>query len=212
MTKAGLLRKVTELEKALKEFSLETEFSAIRKSIDKMKFEKKEKSSKGELVLSEDWKKLKNTTFLFTDGACRGNPGPGAWAFVVQNHKEEVLAKGAAVANPTTNNQMEMMSVIMGLEHILDNVAEEESRTIYLSSDSQYVINGMKSWMEGWKKRGWKKADNKTPENVELWQRLDELMSSFKRIEYFWVKGHAGHPQNELCDQMANQALDDADF
>lgn len=212
MTKAALLRKVSELEKALKEFSLESEFTAIRDCIDKLKFERKNKTSTQDLVLSEEWKALKNTIFLFTDGACRGNPGPGAWAFVVQNNKEEVLAKGSAVANPTTNNQMEMMSVIMGLEYILDNVEEDKSRTVYLSSDSQYVINGMKSWMEGWKRRGWKKADNKTPENVELWQRLDELMSSFKNIQYFWVKGHAGHPQNELCDEMANEALDNANF
>ena len=83
---------------------------------------------------------------------------------------------------------------------------------LILFSDSKYVVDGLKSWIHGWKRRGWKKADKKVPENVELWQQLDQLVSKFKNIEYQWVKGHAGHPQNERCDQLANEALDDAGF
>lgn len=209
MSKKILKKKATELERALGEFDLSKEFKRIRDCIDELK-EEKIKTKSRELVLDENWKKLKNTLFLFTDGACRGNPGPGAWAYVIQDHTEKVLFQESDVASQTTNNQMEMKSVIHGLEKILEENPFSANLTVYLSSDSQYVINGMTSWMDGWKKRGWKKADNKAPENVELWKRLDGLISKFNKIEYFWVKGHAGHPQNELCDEIANKALDEA--
>ena len=84
--------------------------------------------------------------------------------------------------------------------------------TVYLYSDSKYVVDGMKSWVKGWKARGWKKADKKAPENVELWKELDTVAAGFWQIEYHWVKGHSGHPQNERCDQIANMALDDSGF
>lgn len=211
MSKKLLKKKVTELEKALSEFDLSKEFKKIRETIEKLK-EESPRTQAGELRISDEWKNLSNTLFLFTDGACRGNPGPGAWAYVIQDKTEKVLFQKADVSEVTTNNQMEMRSVIEGLEKILLENPLSQGLSVYLSSDSQYVINGMTTWMQGWKKRGWKKADNKAPENVELWKKLDNLIPQFKKIEYFWVKGHAGHPQNELCDEIANKALDEAGF
>ncbi|PIK16746.1 MAG: ribonuclease HI [Halobacteriovorax sp. JY17] len=156
--------------------------------------------------------KSKNAYALFSDGACRGNPGPGAWGMVGQNAKGEVLFKGSGVETTTTNNRMEMMGAIEAMKYLLSEGVNTDSAEVYLYSDSKYVVDGLKSWMQGWKNRGWKKADKKTPENVDLWQELDRISSSFSNIQYLWVKGHAGHPQNELCDQLANEALDDSGF
>ncbi len=151
---------------------------------------------------------------VFSDGACRGNPGPGAWGAIGQDCEGQVVFESSGVDVPTTNNRMEMEGAIQGLSSILFHAEEkgEEIQKVILFSDSKYVVDGLKSWIHGWKKRGWKKSDNKPPENVELWQQLDQMTSRFKNIEYQWVKGHAGHPQNERCDQLANEALDDAGF
>jgi ribonuclease HI len=151
---------------------------------------------------------------VFSDGACRGNPGPGAWGAIGQDSEGQIVFESSGVDVPTTNNRMEMEGAIQGLNSILFHAEEkgEELKKVILFSDSKYVVEGLKSWIHGWKKRGWKKADNKAPENVELWQQLDQLTARFKNIEYQWVKGHAGHPQNERCDQLANEALDDAGF
>ena len=153
---------------------------------------------------------------VFADGACRGNPGPGSWGVMIQNEKAEIVFKSSGVDVPTTNNKMELSGVIQGLKGLIDKWIEDgisDSETpVYIYSDSKYVTEGVTSWIAGWKNRGWKKADGKEPENISLWRELDSLNSKFSKVNYIWVKGHAGHPQNEMCDQMCNQALDEAGF
>lgn len=153
---------------------------------------------------------------VFSDGACRGNPGPGSWAVVIQNHLGEFILKSSGVDIPTTNNKMELEGVIRGLRGLMEKFVEDgfsqSHEPILVYSDSKYVIEGIEKWVPGWKNRGWKKADNKAPENLELWKELDALKHNFENIQFHWVKGHDGHPQNELCDQMANIALDEAGF
>ena len=139
------------------------------------------------------------TVHLFTDGACSGNPGPGGWAFIlrcVKTGKELERSDGEA---ESTNNKMELTAVIRGLE------ALKEDCEVTLFADSSYVLQGMNSWMAGWKSRGWQRKDGKRMvpvKNVELWKRLDELMRRHK-ITYEHVKGHDGHIENERCDQLA---------
>lgn len=153
---------------------------------------------------------------IFADGACRGNPGPGAWATLIQDTKAEIILKSSGVDMPTTNNKMELEGVIRGLKGLVEKWIEEgisdRESPVFVYSDSKYVVDGIQSWVPGWKSRGWKKADGKEPENLLLWKELDQLKSSFDHINFLWVKGHAGHPQNEMCDKMANLALDEAGF
>lgn len=136
---------------------------------------------------------------LFTDGACSGNPGPGGWAFILRcNQTEKELERSDGVPE-TTNNQMELMAVIRGLE------ALKEPCEVTLFADSSYVLQGMQNWMAGWKSRGWKRKDGSKlvpVKNVELWMELDQLMQSH-RIEFQHVKGHSGHLENERCDELA---------
>lgn len=153
---------------------------------------------------------------VFADGACRGNPGPGSWATIIQDAKGEVILKSTGIDVPTTNNKMELSGVIQGLKGLIDKWIDEgisgRENPVFVFSDSKYVVEGVEKWIIGWKSRGWKKADGKDPENLLLWKELDQLKSYFNRIHFQWIKGHAGHPQNELCDQMANFALDEAGF
>ncbi len=153
---------------------------------------------------------------VFADGACRGNPGPGAWATMIQDHNAEIILKSSGVDVPTTNNKMELEGVIRGLKGLIEKWVEEgisdRESPVFIYSDSKYVVEGIEKWVPGWKGRGWKKADNKEPENLLLWKELDQLRQNFNTISFLWVKGHAGHPQNELCDRMANLALDEAGF
>lgn len=136
---------------------------------------------------------------LYTDGACSGNPGPGGWGFVMRHiasGKELVRSGGMAV---TTNNQMELMAVIEGLS------ALRRPTHVEVVSDSTYVLNGLSSWMAGWKKLGWKrrvKGRLEEVKNVELWKRLDEL-AALHELKFTKIKGHSGHPENEQCDQLA---------
>ena len=135
---------------------------------------------------------------IYTDGACSGNPGPGGWGAILQfgdNTKE--LNGGEA---HTTNNRMELMAAISALE------ALKRPCTVDLHTDSQYLRNGIMSWIHGWKKNGWRTADKKPVKNVDLWQRLDAALAAHK-IEWHWVKGHAGHPQNERADELARMGL-----
>jgi ribonuclease HI len=159
---------------------------------------------------------LLNGYAVFSDGACRGNPGPGSWAVVVQNYLGEFVLKSSGVDIPTTNNKMELEGAIRGLRGLVDKFVEDgfsqSNEPVFVYSDSKYVIEGIEKWVLGWKSRGWKKADGKAPENLELWKELDALKNNFEKISFHWVKGHDGHPQNELCDQMANTALDEAGF
>ena len=136
---------------------------------------------------------------IYTDGACRGNPGPGGWAATLtlgDSHKE--LA--GAEAN-TTNNRMELTAVIRALESLKRPVRAN----VY--TDSEYVRKGIKEWVAAWKTRGWLTADRKPVKNQDLWQRLDELAASHD-VEWHWVKGHSGNPGNERVDLLANQAID----
>lgn len=152
---------------------------------------------------------------VFSDGACRGNPGPGSWGVIAQDNQGELLFESSGFSMNTTNNKMELKGAIQGLVE-LDNYLRTEKdgiySGIYLYSDSQYVVKGAQQWISGWKKRGWKKADKKAPENLELWQELDGQIQKMNNITFLWVKGHDGHPQNERCDEIANQALDDLGY
>ena len=136
---------------------------------------------------------------LFSDGACSGNPGPGGWGCILRHRAsgtEKELSGGAA---NSTNNQMEMMAVISGLESLTRATAVE------VITDSKYVADGCTSWMPNWKKNGWKRKDGARwvpVKNVELWQRLDGLLTKH-RVRFTVVKGHSGHPENERCDELA---------
>jgi ribonuclease HI len=132
---------------------------------------------------------------IFTDGACLGNPGPGGYAAVVTIAAEEKIIVGRDTA--TTNNRMEMTAAIKALE------AVPHSTPIIVHSDSKYVIDGATKWLPGWKAKGWRKADGKPVLNQELWMQMDQLISG-RNITWQWVKGHAGHEQNERVDGLAN--------
>jgi len=168
------------------------------------------------LLLPDELRDLKQAFAVFADGACRGNPGPGAWATIIQDASANILLKSSGVDVPTTNNKMELEGVIRGLKGLIEKWVEEgfsdRETPVWVYSDSKYVIEGIEKWVPGWKSRGWRKADNKEPENLILWQELDDLKSKFDHISFIWVKGHSGHPQNEMCDKMANLALDEAGF
>lgn len=171
----------------------------------------KEDEGAGDFSLPKNLKD--NFSFIaFSDGACRGNPGPGAWGSLVQKNDETVVYEGSGVEVNTTNNKMELQGAIEALNFIKNDSEYDTSQNFVLVSDSKYVVDGMNQWVSGWKKRGWKKADKKVPENVEQWQTLDALRESMGNVAFQWVKGHAGHAQNEFCDQLANHALDDAGF
>ncbi|MCL4106548.1 UNVERIFIED_CONTAM: hypothetical protein GTU68_009682, partial [Idotea baltica] len=137
---------------------------------------------------------------IFTDGACRGNPGPGGWGALIRyNGVERELFGGAP---DTTNNRMELMAAIEGLKALTETCA------VTLTTDSVYVKNGITQWISGWKKRAWKTAAKKPVKNVDLWQALDE-QNQRHEINWEWVKGHSGHRENELADQLANRGIDE---
>lgn len=136
---------------------------------------------------------------VFTDGACRGNPGPGAWAAIVRDGEGSRELSG--FDPETTNNRMELTAAIEALAAIPDG-AEAVVR-----SDSRYVVDGMTQWVAGWRRRNWRKSDGKPVLNQELWQRL-VAEAERRRIAWKWVEGHAGHPENERCDALANEVID----
>jgi len=135
---------------------------------------------------------------IFTDGACSGNPGPGGWGAILRCKGVEKELKGGE--NPTTNNRMEMMAVIRALE------ALSRPCEVVLHTDSQYVMKGITEWMAAWKRRGWKTADNKPVKNDDLWKVL-EAACSRHRVTWRWVRGHAGHPENERADRLAREGV-----
>ena len=139
-------------------------------------------------------------TKIYTDGACRGNPGPGGWGALLihGDHKKEIYG----YEENSTNNKMELMAVIQALE-LLKSPCD-----IVLTSDSKYVLKGINEWIEGWKVKGWKTAAKKDVKNKELWIRLDNARKHHQ-IEWKWVKGHSGHPENERVDALANKAIDE---
>jgi ribonuclease HI len=136
---------------------------------------------------------------IYTDGACRGNPGPGGWAALLRRGEHEKEISGAEPL--TTNNRMELTAVIRALEALKRPVRA----SVY--TDSEYVRRGIRDWLPDWKARGWRTADRKPLKNLDLWQRLDELAAGHK-IEWHWVPGHAGVPGNERVDRLANAAID----
>ncbi len=139
-----------------------------------------------------------STVEIYTDGACSGNPGPGGWGAVMRfNGVEKELSGGE---NPTTNNRMEMMAVIKSLE------ALTRPCKVDLYTDSKYVKDGIEQWLPGWKARGWKTADKKPVKNMDLWIEMENQFARHD-VKLHWVKGHAGHPENERADQLAVSAI-----
>ncbi len=143
---------------------------------------------------------MTGTVDIFTDGACSGNPGPGGWGALLRIDGKEKELSGYAPA--TTNNRMEMMAVIEALRALKRPV------TARVHTDSQYVQKGISEWIHGWKKRGWQTADRKPVKNADLWQALDAATIGHQ-IEWLWVRGHAGHVENERVDALARRAIED---
>ncbi len=137
---------------------------------------------------------------IFTDGACRGNPGSGGWGAVLRYRGKERQLHGGE--EHTTNNRMELLAVIEALRALTRTAA------VRVTTDSQYVKNGITQWIHGWKRNGWKTANKKPVKNEDLWRALDELVAQHD-VEWAWVKGHSGHPENELADQLANRGIDE---
>ena len=138
------------------------------------------------------------TVTLYTDGACKGNPGKGGWGVLMRygSHEKELFGGEAH----TTNNRMELTAIIQGL------AALKRSCAVVIYTDSQYVKNGMEKWIHGWKKNGWKTASKQPVKNEDLWQQLDRLAAQHQ-IQWQWVRGHAGHAENERADALANQGV-----
>ena len=139
------------------------------------------------------------TVEIWTDGACSGNPGPGGWGALIRFGEHEKEINGGEFE--TTNNRMELIAAIEALNALTQPCIVE------LHTDSQYVKGGMTGWMDGWKKNGWKTSNKKPVKNVELWQALDEAVSRHK-VNWHWVKGHAGHPENERADELARYGME----
>jgi len=137
---------------------------------------------------------------VFTDGACRGNPGPGGWGVILRAKGREKELWGGEAA--TTNNRMELTAVIRALE------ALTRPSRVSVYTDSQYVQKGISEWIHSWKRRGWKTADKNPVKNEDLWRRLDEL-AALHEVEWHWVRGHSGHPENERADELANKGIPD---
>ena len=141
--------------------------------------------------------------FAYTDGACSGNPGPGGWGVLLRAMQDDAVLKERELCGgeaQTTNNRMELMAAISALE------ALERASSITIVTDSNYVKNGITGWIFGWKKNGWKNAAKKPVANAELWQRLDAAQARHK-VKWQWVKGHAGHPENERADELARKGM-----
>ena len=137
---------------------------------------------------------------IFTDGACRGNPGLGGWGALIRRNGEERSLWGGE--RDTTNNRMEMEAAIRGLGSVV------KSSNITITTDSNYLKDGITKWLQGWKKNDWRTASKKPVKNKDLWLRLDEL-SQFHNVHWKWVKGHSGHRENEIADLLANQGIDE---
>ena len=141
-----------------------------------------------------------NIVEIFTDGACKGNPGPGGWGALLRSKGQEKTLHGGEGA--TTNNRMELTAAIEGLK------ALKKPCEVILTTDSQYVRKGITEWMPNWKKRNWRTAAKAPVKNADLWQQLDEL-NNLHRIDWRWVKGHSGHRENEIADQLANLGIEE---
>ncbi len=142
---------------------------------------------------------LATTITVFTDGSCRGNPGPGGWAATIQRGDDRALLQGAELE--TTNNRMELMAAIAALEHL------EGEQQVSLTTDSEYLRQGITQWIHAWRRNGWRTASKRAVKNQDLWKRLDQA-SGRHHVRWHWVRGHSGHPENECVDQAANAAID----
>ena len=140
------------------------------------------------------------TVIIYTDGACRGNPGPGGWGVLIEYGESSKQFYGGDIS--TTNNKMELTAAIMALKEI------KEPCEIILYTDSKYVLQGIEEWIHNWKKRGWRGANKKPVKNIDLWKELDELRDEHN-IKWNWVKGHSGDPGNETADMLANRGIDE---
>ncbi len=140
------------------------------------------------------------TVIIYTDGACRGNPGPGGWGVLIEYGESNKQLYGGDIS--TTNNKMELTAAIMALKEI------KEPCEIILYTDSKYVLQGIEEWIHNWKKRGWRGANKKPVKNIDLWKKLDELRDEHN-IKWNWVKGHSGDPGNETADMLANRGIDE---
>ena len=140
------------------------------------------------------------TVEIYTDGACKGNPGPGGWGALLRYQGQERTLKGAE--SHTTNNRMELMAAIKALE------ALQRDCQVDLYTDSQYLRQGMTEWLVSWKKKGWRNSKKEPVKNVDLWQQLD-ILAQRHQIRWHWVKGHSGHPENERVDVLANEAIEE---
>ena len=142
---------------------------------------------------------MEKTVYLFTDGACKGNPGAGGWGVLLRygEHEKELFGGEAQ----TTNNRMELTAVLSGLKTL------NRPCDVVICTDSQYVKNGMESWIHNWKKNGWRTAGRQPVKNADLWQQLDEQVARH-RVRWQWVKGHAGHAENERADALANRGVE----
>ena len=143
---------------------------------------------------------------VYADGACRGNPGMGGYGVVVVGDGFYEELKSAE--RSTTNNRMELSGVIAGFELIGALAKERDLRAVRVVTDSQYVVKGMTEWLANWRRRGWRTSDRKPVLNRHLWEKLDELSRGYD-VNWEWVRGHAGHPENERCDELANEAIDE---
>lgn len=143
---------------------------------------------------------MTHTIEIFTDGACKGNPGPGGWGVLLRLGEHEKSLYGGELQ--TTNNRMELTAAIRGLE------ALKKSAVVVLTTDSEYVMKGIREWMPNWKKRGWKTASRQPVKNADLWMQLDALVNQHQ-VEWRWVKGHSGHRENEIADDLANLGVQD---
>ena len=141
-----------------------------------------------------------NIIKIFTDGACKGNPGKGGWGALIIDNNEEIEIYGGSLN--TTNNRMELLATINALKFY------DDSKIIELYTDSKYVQNGITDWIDNWKKNGWLNASKKPVKNIELWKELD-AMSNFHKVDWFWVKGHSNHRENDLADALANRGIEE---
>jgi len=144
-----------------------------------------------------------STVEIFTDGACRGNPGPGGWGAILRYNGHEKELYGAE--RDTTNNRMELMAAIRALESL------KRGCKVSLTTDSEYLRKGITEWLEQWKSRGWRTAAKKPVKNVDLWQRLEQAIEEHD-VDWHWVKGHSGHDENERADQLANRGIDELEL
>ncbi|MFT3741832.1 MAG: ribonuclease HI [Gammaproteobacteria bacterium] len=138
--------------------------------------------------------------YIYTDGACRGNPGPGGWGVLMRYAEHEKQLYGAEAH--TTNNRMELMAVIQALKSL------KKTCRIEITTDSQYVRNGVMTWLKAWKQKGWRNSKKEPVKNQDLWEVLDQIIQDHPHITWHWVKGHSGHPENHIADQLANYAID----